>query len=146
MVTTIFVLSVLALGAASSYFGWFKFLDNKKVKPKNSPETQKRTYKNKPFKYEIDIWLYFVNVIACNFIILLSLGIAMPWAICKYGRFHASKSSIDGKSLVFNGNPKELLPYWLSMLLLSILTFGIYAILAGPKLIKWYWENFDFKE
>lgn len=102
--------------------------------------------KNKPFRYEVDVWLYFVNGITCYFIILLSLGIAGPWAICKWGRFHASKSSINGKNLVFTGNAKEFLPTYLILILLMIVTAGIYGIWAGPKVMKWYWESFDFKE
>lgn len=102
--------------------------------------------KNKPFTYEVDVWLYFVNGIACYFIILLSLGIAGPWAICKWGRFHASKSSINGKNLEFTGNAIEFLPTYLILILLMIVTAGIYGIWAGPKVMKWYWESFDFKE
>lgn len=121
-------------------------LEAEKLKTKKQLEAGIGTLKNKPFKYEVDVWLYFVNAIASYFMMLLSLGIAGPWVICKWGRFHASKSIIDGKSLVFKGNPKEFLPSYLIILLLTIVTFGIYAIWAGPKIIKWYWENFDFQE
>lgn len=121
-------------------------LEAEKLKTKKQLEAGIGTLKNKPFKYEVDVWLYFVNAIASYFMMLLSLGIAGPWVICKWGRFHASKSIIDGKSLVFKGNPKEFLPSYLIILLLIIVTCGIYAIWAGPKFMKWYWENFDFQE
>lgn len=121
-------------------------LEAEKLKTKKQLEAGIGTLKNKPFKYEVDVWLYFVNAIASYFMMLLSLGIAGPWVICKWGRFHASKSRIDGKSLVFKGNPKEFLPSYLIILLLIIVTCGIYAIWAGPKFMKWYWENFDFQE
>ncbi|MDA0863888.1 MAG: hypothetical protein O3B88_04400 [Bacteroidetes bacterium] len=121
-------------------------LEAEKLKMKKQYENRIETLKNKPFKYEVDVWLYFVNAIASYFMILLSLGIAGPWVICKWGRFHASKSSINGKNLVFTGNAIEFLPTYLILILLMIVTAGIYGIWAGPKVTKWFWESFDFKE
>ena len=70
-------------------------------------------------------------------IILFTLGIATPWAVCIEERWMAKHTYIDGKQLVFDGTGKELFGKYIIWLLLTIVTIGIYALWLTIKMRAW---------
>ena len=53
---------------------------------------------------------------------------------------------ICGKRLKFIGNANELIFYWIWWWLLSVITFGIFAIVAQIRMKQWIISNVVFEE
>ena len=70
-------------------------------------------------------------------IIIFTLGIAAPAAVCYGERWKASHTYIDGVQLVFDGNGWELFGQYIKWFLLSIITLGIYALWIPIKMQQW---------
>lgn len=70
-------------------------------------------------------------------LILVTLGIATPWAICKYERWVAKHTIVDGRRLVFDGKGGQLFGRLLLWGLLTIVTLGIFSLWLPIKYQKW---------
>lgn len=70
-------------------------------------------------------------------IMMFTLGIGTPWAICYQQRWIASHTVIDGQRLVFTGKGLDLLLTSLKWMLLTIVTFGIYSFWLPIKSQQW---------
>lgn len=75
--------------------------------------------------------------IAKFFISLLTLGIAVPWAVCMEEKWYAKHTVIDGKRLTFDGHGGQLFGNYIKWLLLTIITIGIYGFWLGIKTKQW---------
>lgn len=75
---------------------------------------------------------------------ILTLGIAMPWAVCYYQRWQTSHTIIDGRRLVFVGKGGNLFGKYILWWLLTIVTFGIYSFWMTVNLLKWTTKNTHF--
>ena len=75
--------------------------------------------------------------IACSFLCSITLGLATPWAICMMIKWVFKNTSIDGKTLTFDGNGAQLIGTWIKWILLSCITLGIYSHWIPTKLIGW---------
>lgn len=74
-------------------------------------------------------------------IIVLSLGIALPWAICLKEKWICEHTVIDGQRLKFTGNGMSLFVEWLRILGLCIITLGIYSFWANIAIKRWVINN-----
>lgn len=72
---------------------------------------------------------------------LISLGITAPWGICRFERWKARHTTIEGKRLKFIGGAESLLGHWIKWLLLSFVTFGIYLPWLYIDVVKWNTKN-----
>ena len=54
--------------------------------------------------------------------------------------------AILGRRLSFNGNGLQLIGRYLLWLLLSVITFGIYAFWLGIKLKKWETKHINYQK
>jgi uncharacterized membrane protein YjgN (DUF898 family) len=70
-----------------------------------------------------------------------SLGIAMPWAVAHLVKYFYEHTEIDGKQLVFEGNPSALFKDYIKWFLLTCVTFGIYGFWVIVKMSNWVAEN-----
>lgn len=70
-------------------------------------------------------------------IIMFTLGIATPWAVCIRERWMASHTIIDGSRLTFDGTGGQLFGSFIKWFLLTIITFGIYAFWLTIKMKRW---------
>lgn len=73
-----------------------------------------------------NILTFFMNV--------FTLGIAVPFSMCLMMKWKMKHQVILGRRLSFNGNGLQLIGRYLLWLLLSVITFGIYAFWLGIKL------------
>ena len=96
--------------------------------------------KNK-FEFYEDVSGFFINILVCFFIILFSLGIGSPWAICRMARWHARNTSLNGVNTQFIGKGEDLVKDFFIWFLFTILTFGIYGIWMSVKVQKFIVEN-----
>ena len=71
------------------------------------------------------------------FLILFTLGIGAPWAICLGQRWTAKHTIIDGHQLVFDGTGGQLFGNYIKWFLLTLITFGIYGFWLNIKMQQW---------
>ncbi|MGT2744163.1 DUF898 family protein [Streptococcus phocae subsp. phocae] len=70
-------------------------------------------------------------------IILFTLGICTPWAICIMVNWKVKHTVIDGHRLCFDGTAMQLFANWIKWFLLTIITLGIYSFWLNIKLEQW---------
>ena len=70
-------------------------------------------------------------------IIILTFGLAAPWAICMKERWIARHTIIDGRQLVFDGTGGQLFGNYIKWFLLTLITLGIYGFWLDIKMKQW---------
>ena len=75
--------------------------------------------------------------ILCFLVIIITIGLGIPWAICISQRWYAKHTIIDGQQLHFDGKAIQLFGNYIKWLLLTIITLGIYSFWLGIKMHKW---------
>ena len=87
-----------------------------------------------------DKGLFFTKV-AALLITVLTLGIAKPWGDTMIIRKWTSNLSIDGRSVTYNGTAIELFGIWIKVLLLTVITIGIYYLFWGRYAVDRYIDS-----
>ena len=77
-------------------------------------------------------------------VIILTLGICTPWAICMEYNWEVKHTVINGKRLAFDGTAIELFGNWIKWFLLCIITLGIYIFWLHIALKKWITKHTHF--
>ena len=70
-------------------------------------------------------------------LIVFTLGIGAPWAVCMKERWYANHTTIDGRQLTFDGTGGQLFGNWIKWFLLTVITCGIYGFWVAPRLYNW---------
>ena len=77
---------------------------------------------------------------------VITLGICYPFAVnCLYS-WEAKHTVIEGRRLKFTGSAGDLFGTWIICILLSIITFGIYAFYVPIKIKRWREANTFFED
>lgn len=84
-----------------------------------------------------------INILQ-GLLIMVTLGIGAPWAICMKERWIAKHTFIDGKQLVFDGTGGQLIGNYIKWMLLTIITLGIYAFWLEIKMKQWLVKHTHF--
>lgn len=71
------------------------------------------------------------------FIVIITLGICIPWAVCIRQNWYAKHTIIGGKQLEFTGKAIELFGQYIKWFLLTIITIGIYGFWVNIKMHAW---------
>lgn len=87
---------------------------------------------------------FFLILILNSILTFLTLGLAMPWAICNISRWKINNSYIDGKKLYFDGTGSQLFGKFIIWFLLTIITFGLYSFLLVVKQHQWIVSHTHF--
>ena len=77
-------------------------------------------------------------------LIIVTLGIGTPWAVCRIERWKVNHTVIDGKKLVFDGTGLELFSKYIIWFLLTLVTVGIYSFWLAIKMKKWVTAHTHF--
>lgn len=78
--------------------------------------------------------------------IVFTLGIATPWAVCYKERWMAKHTVIDGRQIAFDGTGAQLFGNYIKWFLLTIVTLGIYSLWLRIKMKKWVVGHTHFTE
>ena len=70
-------------------------------------------------------------------LILVTLGLGAPWAICMKERWIARHTFIDGRQLTFDGTGGQLFGNYIKWFLLTLITLGIYSLWLSIKMKQW---------
>ena len=76
---------------------------------------------------------------------IITLGLYGPWAMCKFFSWKARHTVVDGKPSQFIGTGGSLfILYLIHLMILPVLTLGIYYFLGLYKLYAWEEENLRY--
>ena len=75
---------------------------------------------------------------------VVTLGIALPFAIVLRQRWVAKHTYIEGRRLMFTGSGMGLFGNWVKWWLLTLVTLGVYSFWVIPRLTKWKVEHQAF--
>jgi len=77
-------------------------------------------------------------------IIMLTLFIGLPWAVCIRERWYTKNTYIEGQQLTFDGNGFQLFGKYIVWMLLTIITLGIYLFWLNIAMKKWVVKHTHF--
>jgi uncharacterized membrane protein YjgN (DUF898 family) len=100
--------------------------------------------KSKAFAFDGGAATYFGTALLSFLVTVLTIGIALPYAIVLRQRWRTKHTYVNGHRLTFLGSGMSLFGNWIKWLLLIIVTLGIYSFWVVPRLTKWVVENTDF--
>lgn len=78
-------------------------------------------------------------------IVVITIGIATPWAVVYLKRWETKHTYIEGKQLEFKGTAIGLFGQWIKWFLFTIITFGIYGFFVKIKMKQWIISHTKFK-
>ncbi len=84
-----------------------------------------------------------INILSA-IIIVFTLGICTPWALCLTYGWKINHTIIEGRRLKFTGTGVGLFGSWIKWFLLCIITLGIYSFWLFIALEKWKVSNTTF--
>ena len=87
---------------------------------------------------------YLGTSILAFLVTVLTLGIALPFAMVLVLRWRAKHTFIEGRRLMFTGTGMGLFGNWIKWWFLTIITLGIYSFWVVPRLVKWQVEHQAF--
>lgn len=73
-----------------------------------------------------------------------TFGICYPWALVMRLRWRARHTLVEGRRLRFTGDAWQLFGQWVKMLLLCLVTLGIYGFWVVPRVTRWAVEHQEF--
>lgn len=83
------------------------------------------------------IWQRIGWTLLCNFVTMITLGLAYPATLCWKMRWQCKHTLYNGKRLSFDGTGLQLFGKWICWCLLTIITLGIYGFFLKKKLEQW---------
>lgn len=79
-----------------------------------------------------------VGISILKFLItVLTLGLALPGAVCMKERWLAKHTIIDGHQVTFDGNGWQLFGNYIKWWFFTLITIGIYGFWVGIRMKQW---------
>lgn len=79
------------------------------------------------------------------FIVIITLTIGTPWAICRMQRWVINNTVIDGKQLTFDGKGIQLFGRCILWLFLTVITVGIFGLWVPIRMQNWITKHTHVK-
>ena len=98
------------------------------------------------FEYKGTGLAYLWLMIWTGILILITLGLAFPWAYTAKQRWIAARTFIDNKQLVFKGTGMGMFGTWLLVVFLTMITLAIYAPWGYCRIKRWQTNNLYFAD
>ena len=95
-------------------------------------------------KYDGSVFETFLYTLGASLIIMVSCGIATPWAVCLMYKFIIDHVIIDNRRLYFDGTGGQLFGNWIKWFLLTVVTCGIYGFWVAPRMYHWVASHTHF--
>jgi uncharacterized membrane protein YjgN (DUF898 family) len=96
------------------------------------------------FKFDGGAGSFLLIGIGSVLLVIVTLGIAVPWAVAMYYRWQTNHTIINGRRLRFNGSGGSLFGHYIKWWVLTIITLGIYGFWVWPRMTRWVVEHQDF--
>ena len=78
------------------------------------------------------------------FILVFTLGLGVPWVVCRSMKWDSEHQVIDGRRIYFDGNAAQLFGNWIKWILLTFITCGFYGFLLPIKKQAWIVKHQSF--
>ena len=78
------------------------------------------------------------------FILVFTLGLGVPWVVCRSMKWDSEHQIIDGRRIYFDGNAAQLFGNWIKWILLTFITCGFYGFLLPIKKQAWIVKHQSF--
>jgi uncharacterized membrane protein YjgN (DUF898 family) len=118
--------------------------DHSNTQPLGSPLGSAST-SDPTFQFDGGAATYFGTAILATLITLVTLGIALPFALVLRQRWQAKHTTVYGRRLRFTGTGIGLFGQWIKWFFLILITLGIYSFWVVPRLTKWVIEHQEFE-
>ena len=82
-------------------------------------------------------WGFFGRYLLCAFVGAITLGLAIPFCVCRMLKWQKRHTYINGYRLAFDGNGFQLWGRFLLWLLLTVVTLGLYTFYLPIAWEKW---------
>ena len=86
------------------------------------------------------IGLQIVNAL----IMIFTLGLGLPWVVCRTEKWDSEHQIIDGQRICFDGKASQIFGNWIKWILLTIITFGIYSVVIPIRKQAWIVKHQSF--
>ena len=96
------------------------------------------------FRFDGGAGSFFLIGLGAVLLVIITLGLAMPWAVAMYYQWQTSHTIVNGRRLRFNGSGGSLFGHYIKWWFLTIITFGIYGFWVWPRMTRWVVEHQDF--
>lgn len=107
---------------------------------------QLQTARNvRPFEFDGGAGSYFLVGLGSSLLMLVTLGLAAPWAVAMYYRWQTNHTIINGRRLRFTGSGGSLFGHYIKWWLLTVITAGIYSFWVVPRMVRWGVEHQDWR-
>ncbi len=97
------------------------------------------------FEFDGGAGSFFVTGLLAYLVMLFTLGLGYPWALCMYQRWAVEHTLVQGRRLHFTGTGGDLIGLWIKWFFLSLITFSIYMFWIIPSLNRWIAEHTEFE-
>jgi uncharacterized membrane protein YjgN (DUF898 family) len=95
--------------------------------------------------FDGDVTGYLATRLAAWLVTLLTLGFGFPYGLVLVQRWNARHLVLGGSRVVFTGRARDLLREWVVWWPCVVLTLGFYAFAVLPRVIRWVWDNTDYR-
>jgi uncharacterized membrane protein YjgN (DUF898 family) len=142
------ILSLLTLGFYSfrvpvKVMDWLMEYTHFELEEGQDPELYYKVFQQK--SSFCGVTMDYVRVLILQALLLIfTLGLAMPWVICLWGKWYFDNMIIDGKQVVFAGGGKKLFWRYLAWSILTIITLGIWGFWMAVRILKWEADHIYF--
>lgn len=109
--------------------------EKKPVTPVQTSTTQNTSYGESVFDGGL-LGLIGISILQW-LLIVVTLGIGFPWAVCMKERWYAEHTVIEGRQLAFDGTGLQLLGNYLKWGFFTIITLGVYSLWVPLKMKAW---------
>ena len=82
-------------------------------------------------------WGFFGRYLLCAFVGAITLGLAIPFCVCRMLKWQKRHTYINGYRLAFDGNGFQRWGRFLLWLLLTVVTLGLYTFYLPIAWEKW---------
>lgn len=79
-----------------------------------------------------------------SILIIITLGLATPWVVCKRIKWYTKHTVLNGKRLIFVGTGWQFLGNFLKWVGLTIITLFIYLLWVPIKYQQWVTKHTHF--
>jgi uncharacterized membrane protein YjgN (DUF898 family) len=97
------------------------------------------------FGFDGDVTGYLGTRLVALLLTVLTLGFGFPYALVLVKRWNARHLVIGGSPVVFTGRAGDLMRQWAVWWPCVVLTVGFYAFAVFPRVIRWVWDNTDYR-
>lgn len=122
----------------------FKPMETQAPRVEQNYNNQNQSNELPASKFDGTVWQYIGYTLLMGFLSMITLGLATPWLIAMFWKWEVGHTVVNGRRLEFSGGGGGLFLTWLKILVLTIITLGIYSFWGYLEIQRWKVKNTNF--